>query len=904
MIIVPAYGPTSSGVLLVGKAPGLAELTTLRPFSGRAGSEQQAYLRHHGLSQYAFRLTNLVGEYVDPDTDLTTDQIDLWSPILQAEIDATRPRLIVAIGAQPVRWFLGDDADLHTVHGLPHRPGAFDPSRTSRAPGDCCILPVIQPAAGFYDPDARAVVAEDFARLARVYKLIRTGRAHEVDYREDPLAGREQYVDISGHDLASLLSFATPDVIAIDTEGTPTDPWSLQVSWQPGTAYLLRCAREDFHEAIATLAHMAERGVTIVLHNAMYDLTMLRLVGLDLYFANIFDTMMAAYFFQLEPLGLKPLSWRWLGVRMKSHEETVGALGKQFQIDYLTRALDLSRDWPKPSPQILTENDGTMRVYRPQPIAKRIASILADVASGKVDGEGNLADPWSRWRDVDKLLRRPVEEALGPMPVGSMARLAEMDFDAALRYSCKDSDVTLRLYPLFRRELERRGMLASPTQTTMTNLAVFDRMQWNGLPARRSKLSTLRDQMEQGMWRIGAQLAHEYNGGQPFNPKSPPQTLALLKRLGLKGSKRTKSGAESTGKKSIEHLKFHEDEHSRRAVVLLFEWREHQHTRDMFCTPTLDTMPEDGAVAVAVAGTGSADIDDLYPVRCRLQPWGTHTRRLASKEPNLLAQPKHSIYGKMIRDCYEAPPGYVFLESDLSAIEVCVMAHESGDPTLIRLLSTPGIKFHRETACRIWDIPPEEVDEIKYYVAKRIIFLTFYGGGGETLKEQLWMQGLTSWRADECQDLIDMTVSKVYPGIAEYKARVADEVARDPAGEVRDMWNMPRFLPGIHSSDRKIREEAIRHAVSHKIQGGAQGMLQNSIAWLKYEIPKLAEMGAGIGLEDWRLTVHDSLLLTCEEWAVPIVQPVVERGLTEHHGARLRVPVRAESKTARSWGAL
>ena len=54
----------------------------------------------------------------------------------------------------------------------------------------------------------------------------------------------------------------------------------------------------------------------------------------------------------------------------------------------------------------------------------------------------------------------------------------------------------------------------------------------------------------------------------------------------------------------------------------------------------------------------------------------------------------------------------------------------------------------------------------------------------------------------------------------------------------------------------------------------------------------------------WLLTIHDSLLLLAPEWAVDIVREVVEEGLTQHCGTKLRVPVRAESKTARTWGEL
>lgn len=882
--VVPSYGTTPNDVLLVGKAPGSDELESGRPFSGRAGEEQQRYFKHNGLSQFSFRLTNLVREYCPPDKNVTQEQIDYWWPHLEQEIRRCKPKIIIPIGAQPIKAFLGPHADVHAVHGIPHLAGTWHDD-LSAAPYDTekgtCILPVMQPAAGFYDPDARATVAWDFAQAARYIQAVRRGEP--VDYRFDPYAGKEQYSDITGSALVRLLTLSAPAIIAIDTEGTPSDPWSLQICWEPGVSYLLRCSQPDFQVAIDHLKFMATIGVKIILHNAMYDMSMLRVMGLELYAADIHDTLMDAYFLRLEPLGLKPLSWRWLGVKMKSHEETVGALGIKFQLDYLRQVVEAAKGWPKPEPRVVIENDNRARVYTPNPLYNTVSKIIADVEAGKVDKEGEPADPRKRWKKIDRDLRKGAEKILGPMPVGSMRRLAEIDFPAAVEYSCRDADSTFRLYHKLRPVII--SLRADPlTVTSNTNLSVFERMQWNGMPARRSKFVDLSAKMTEGMYRICAQLSHEYNDGKPINPGSQDQTNLLLARLGLKGtivSKKTKKP--STGKKSIKYLKYHEDEHKRKAVTLLFDWREHQHTRDSFCTPTLDVVPE--------------DVEECT-VYYRLLPWGTHTRRQACKDQNLLAQPKHSIYGKMLRSCYIAPEGYVFIESDLSTIEVCVIADESKDPTLCRLLSTPGVDFHKETASRVWQIPLSEVSKDQRTVAKRIIFGTFYGQTGQGLKEQLWMEGLIQYDEIECQRLTDQIKREIYPGIQAYIDGVTEEVKRDKAGLVRDRWGMPRYLPGIHSTDRRVSEEASRHAVSHKIQGGAQGMLQNSISWLKWKLVDL--WSQGVDLEP-RLTIHDSLLFTCQERHVDVAREVLEEALTQHHGTRLRVPVRAESTVARVW---
>jgi DNA polymerase-1 len=259
----------------------------------------------------------------------------------------------------------------------------------------------------------------------------------------------------------------------------------------------------------------------------------------------------------------------------------------------------------------------------------------------------------------------------------------------------------------------------------------------------------------------------------------------------------------------------------------------------------------------------------------------------------------------MVRDCYVAPPGYLFLESDLASIEVCTMAHLSNDPDLIGLLNS-GVKFHRETAMRLFNTSREEVTETQYQVGKTTIFGTFLGQTGVGLMEQLWMFGLTQYGEDECQAFIDGVKHEVYPAIGKYEEKVARELRGTPShpnlcGSIKDMWGMERRLPGIHSEDKSTVREAVSQGMSLRISGGAQGLIQNAISWLKDEVWRMQQMGVDVR---WLLTIHDSLLMLVPEWAAEMVRAVVEEGLTRHCGVELKVQVRAESKMAKTWGAL
>ncbi len=868
-IIVPGYGPQPCDVLLVGEAPGVNEAKQGRPFVGRAGEEQERYLARYELTTRKWRLANVIQEYTEGNPDPTSEQIAYWTPRLLAEVRKTRPKLIVAVGRFAMRWFLGEDADLDTCYGLPHRAGAFDPSRADRACG-AVVVPTVHPAAGFYDNDARAVIQRGYEQVAMVLRAIKAGR--KIGYREDEYEGMEEYDDITGTELALGLSVETSDVLSLDTEGDSDDPWSIQLSTNPGHGSVLRCSQADFSVGVRAIQYLADQGTPIVLHNAMYDLAVCRAAGLELRDAKLWDTMYAAYLLRLEPQGLKALAWRWCGMRMSSYRETVGDAGRDKQIEYLVPIA--ARDWPKPEPRIVASNDGTVKLYQPQSIGKRAAKILSDLATGKVDKDGEPVDPLARWRMVDREMREEAEREYGPMPVGG---LGDIPLDQAVRYAARDADATLRLHTRLKVALADHG-LTQLMADGMEILPVFEEMQATGMPASRPHFEALAEHCSSEMARLQSRISSQYYQGRPFNPGSSKHVASLMRRRGLKGVKLTPGGDVSTAKKSIEHLRYTDP-----AMADVFEWREAQHVKDSFCDPVLDRIP-DGV--------------ETYPVRCTLKVTRTATRRLASTDPNLLAIPVRKELGRRVRDCYRCEEGELLGAWDLSQIEMRVAAHESADPLLCRLFHE-GRDIHSETAAAIFGIPLDQVDKMKHRLpAKNAGFGTLYGIGGDGLLTQLRMLGIEGWDERRCERLIREWL-KLYSGVNDYIKRVQAETYK--TGMVRDRWDMPRYLPGIWSNDKKVAAEAGRIAVNHKIQGGAQGMIQRSIIWMK---PRVREMQlAGLKV-NWSQEIHDEIVLWFDADLWEALDGLAMEALTEHCGMRLRVPVEAEGHKGRTWAEL
>lgn len=809
---------------------------------GNLAAEQERYLDHYG------RMSSR-GWHKYHTYDITA-----------TDIARIQPDVIVATGPVATTWLLGEGARLEVVHGLPHYPGAFDPTIAHRSAG-AIVVPIYHPSVGFASEDLRNAIAVDYGKVAKVIR----GRLHPViDAHPSPA-----YVDVTGVELAAMLDMVDDRPLSIDTEGTPGAPWSLQVCWEPGLSFVLRCDQPDFDTGIAALRLAADRSSTIVMHNAMYDMLMCRVMGLELRDHPIYDTQYAAYLTRTEPQGLKALAWRWCGVHMESYEDTVGDAGAERQIDYLRAVVD--HPWPAVEQRVIHANDGTWKLYRPQSLDKRAKRMIADVLSGKLQRR----DIYSRWRDtVPDLLEQATAE-LGPMIEGS---LDDLPLDEAITYSARDADVTLRLYHAMVDELSRLKLTHLMSEG-MEVLPIFEEMQSTGMPASRSYFENLRARMNDETAVLQSQLSSRYYGGRPFNPKSPKHVATLLRRRGLAGTKTTSTGAVSTSKDSIEYLKYDDP-----AIKLVFEWRERQHVRDSYCAPILARLGRSGT--------------DIAPVRCRLKTTRVATRRLASTDPNLLAIPSRTAVGKLVRDGFICPPGYVLGAWDLSQIEMRYMAHVSRDPLLCeRFINNADI--HSETAATIFGVPLAEVDKTTQRTpAKTAGFGIIYGTSGAGLLTQLQKLGLTGWTEASCDDLIERWLD-VYAGVRAYMEAVKTEVYR--TGIVRDHWGMVRHLPGIWHDNRSIAMESGRAAVSHTVQGGAQGMIQRSMAWLRPQIRDLQRAGADVR---WALQIHDELVLMFTPDLWPVLDGLVREGLTRHSGVELCVPVDADGHMSDNWGGL
>lgn len=116
------------------------------------------------------------------------------------------------------------------------------------------------------------------------------------------------------------------------------------------------------------------------------------------------------------------------------------------------------------------------------------------------------------------------------------------------------------------------------------------------------------------------------------------------------------------------------------------------------------------------------------------------TYRSSSDAPNFQNIPiRDKEIGKLIRTCFIPRDGCVLVETDFSALEVCIAACYHRDPRMIRYIKDPSSDMHRDMACECFLLKPEQVSkDIRFYAKGGFVFPEFYGSYYIQVAPDLW----------------------------------------------------------------------------------------------------------------------------------------------------------------------
>jgi DNA polymerase-1 len=437
----------------------------------------------------------------------------------------------------------------------------------------------------------------------------------------------------------------------------------------------------------------------------------------------------------------------------------------------------------------------------------------------------------------------------------------QVDIKRATEYSAEDADVTLQLHgALLPRVTGDAKLNRIYSDIEIPVASVLLAMERNGVLIDTQLLQRQGHELGQKMLDL-EKKAHELGGG-PFNLGSPKQLCdVLFNRLGLKTIKKTPSGAPSVDEEVLEKLAA---DHPICAALL-----EHRGVAKLKSTYT-DKLPR-----MVHPRTGRVHTNYAQAVAV--------TGRLSSTDPNLQNIPVRTAEGRRIREAFIAPPGSKIVSADYSQIELRIMAHLSGDKSLVEAFAR-GEDVHRHTASEVFDTPREEVTSEQRRYAKVINFGLIYGMSAFGLAQNLQIE------RSAAASYMDKYFAR-YPGVAHYMERTRTE-AREQ-GYVETVFGRRLWLPDIRSSNMQRRQGAERQAINAPMQGTAADLIKLAMvevqAWLEREnlATKLI------------MQVHDELVLEVPDAELDRVKPNVEKLMMGV--ATLDVPLVVEAGVGENW---
>ncbi|MDO4573131.1 MAG: DNA polymerase, partial [Clostridia bacterium] len=311
------------------------------------------------------------------------------------------------------------------------------------------------------------------------------------------------------------------------------------------------------------------------------------------------------------------------------------------------------------------------------------------------------------------------------------------------------------------------------------------------------------------------------HAGREFNILSPKQLgEVLFQELGLQGQRRTKTGY-STDAETLEALA-----EAHPIVPPVLEYRFITKLKSTFVDGLLALRGADGRV------------------RSSFNQCVTATGRISSMEPNLQNIPVRTPLGREIRKAFVASPGCVLVGADYSQIELRILAHISGDKTMLAAFNSDA-DFHSITASEVFGVPLDAVTGELRSAAKAVNFGIVYGISDFGLARNLGIP------VKKAADYIRLYFER-YPGVKRY---LEESVAQGrERGYAVTLFHRRRALPELASGNYNTRSFGERVAMNMPIQGTAADVI------------KLAMVRAAEALCERRLKarlilqVHDELI--------------------------------------------
>ena len=396
---------------------------------------------------------------------------------------------------------------------------------------------------------------------------------------------------------------------------------------------------------------------------------------------------------------------------------------------------------------------------------------------------------------------------------------------------------------------------------------VLHGMEHTGAKVDSVRLVSMRDQFAAEA-RQAQEMAWEYAGTE-INLQSPKQLQKVLfEDMGLKPTKRTKSGSYTTNAAALQDLyvKSVDNERANGFLGALLRHREINKLKQIVQTLIDATNTSDERIHTTFEQTVAA------------------TGRLSSVDPNLQNIPNRNAAGREIRGVFVPGEGYEALMScDYSQVELRIMADLSDDEALIEAFRS-GADFHKYVASMVYKLPVDQITGDQRSHVKAMSYGLAYGLSTYGLAQQL---KIAPREAEALKNRYFDTFGKVHDYLESLVANAREK------GYTETIFGRRRYFPALHSTNRVAREAAERAALNAPIQGSAADIMK--IAMIRAE-QTLAEAHVKSRII---LQIHDELVVEIAPGEGDQVTELVRNAM--EHAVDLAVPLDVSCGIGSDW---
>ena len=430
--------------------------------------------------------------------------------------------------------------------------------------------------------------------------------------------------------------------------------------------------------------------------------------------------------------------------------------------------------------------------------------------------------------------------------------------DKAYICACYNAYTAANSYGPLMSRLEAENMSDLYANIEKPLVYALKEMENNGILVDKDALIAYGDMLKEKIAIVEKEV-YELAGTQ-FNINSPKQLgEVLFGQMGLPGGKKTKTGY-STSADVLEKLA---PKHP--VVGKVLEYRQLTKLNSTYADGLLQYISDDGRIHGKFNQTITA------------------TGRISSTEPNLQNIPIRMELGSRIRQVFIPKPGFVFLDSDYSQIELRILAHMSGDENLIAAYNSDE-DIHKITASQVFNTPLEQVTKTQRSNAKAVNFGIVYGISSFGLSQDL------SISKKEAAMYIEKYF-ETYPKVHEFLEELVSSAKKN--GYSVTMFNRRRPIPELASSNFMQRSFGERVAMNAPIQGTAADIIKLAMIGVYH---KLKELGLQSRLI---LQVHDELLIETAKDEVELVRNILDEQMK--NAAKLSVALVVDTNEGANW---